>query len=164
MTSFTPITQNDFQQVFYLSKEIWNNNYQDMISQEQIDYMLNMMYNPKRLQKDLKEGYQWEFIYHNNNLIGYLAYVIEDDNRVFLSKIYLKTKTQGMGLGKLALNRVKDYAKTNNCKAVYLTVNRGNEKGVRAYKKAGFIIIGEEDFDIGNGYIMDDYVFEYTIH
>lgn len=161
MTSFNAITPNQFELVFNLSKEIWNNNYRDMITQGQIDYMLNLMYNPEQLQKDLNEGYQWELIYHNNNLIGYLAYVIKEDNRVFLSKIYLKTEVQGLGLGKLALNRVKNYAKTNNCTAVYLTVNRDNEKGVRAYKRSGFKIIGEDDFDIGNGYVMNDYIFEY---
>ncbi len=163
MANFISIAQNQFELVFNLSKEIWNDNYSDMITQDQIDYMLDMMYNPERLQKDLDDGYQWEFIYHNNSLVGYLAYVMKNDNRVFLSKIYLKTTAQGLGLGKLALNRVKEYAKTNDCKAVYLTVNRGNEKGIRAYKKVGFKIIGEENFDIGNGYVMNDYIFEYTI-
>lgn len=163
MTHFTSITSNQFDLVFNLAKDIWNANYRDMITQGQIDYMLDLMYSPKQLQKDLDEGYQWELIYHDENLVGYLAYVIKDDNRVFLSKIYLKTEVQGLGLGKLALNRVKDYAKTNNCTAVYLTVNRGNEKGVRAYKRVGFKIIGEEDFDIGNGYIMNDYIFEFRI-
>ena len=66
-----------------------------------------------------------------------LAWVLSFD----LSKIYLKTSAQGLGLGKLALKRVKEYAKTNNCKAVYLTVNKGNKKGIRAYKKANFKII-----------------------
>ena len=161
MTIFKLINNNDFQQVYQLASEIWNDNYDGIISQEQINYMLNMMYNPKRLQQDLDEDYQWELIYHNNNLIGYLAYVIKD-TRVFLSKIYLKTSVQGMGLGKLALNRVKEYAENNNCKAVYLTVNKGNIKGVRAYKKSGFTIIAEEITDIGSGYVMDDYVFEYS--
>lgn len=162
MISYTSI-QNNFQQVFNLASEIWNNNYREMISQEQIDYMLNMMYNPKRIQQDLKEGYVWEFIKHNEVIIGYLAYVIKDDNRVFLSKIYLKSKVQGLGFGKASLERVINYAKEHNCKAVYLTVNRGNKKGIRAYKKARFSIIAEENFDIGNGFIMDDYIFEYRI-
>lgn len=162
MLLYTSI-KNDFQQIFNLASEIWNDNYKEMISQEQINYMLNMMYNPERIQQDLVEGYQWEFIYHDNNLIGYLAYVIKPDNRVFLSKIYLKSTAQGLGLGKASLNRVINYAKENNCIAVYLTVNRGNKKGVRAYKKVGFEIIAEEVFDIGNGFIMDDYVFEYKI-
>ena len=88
MINYILITENDFKKVFNLATEIWNNNYNNMISQEQIDYMLNMMYSPERLQQDLNEGYKWEFIYHNNILIGYLAYVIKEDNRVFLSKIY----------------------------------------------------------------------------
>jgi len=161
MTKFKSISNNDFQQVYQLASEIWNDNYKGIISQEQIDYMLNMMYNSERLQQDLDDNYQWEFIYNNDSLIGYLAYVIIDD-RVFLSKIYLKTSAQGLGLGKLALNQVKKFAKNNNCSAVYLTVNKGNEKGVRAYKKFGFTIIAEEITDIGDGYVMDDYVFEYS--
>lgn len=163
MIKFNSIISRNLQKVFNLASEIWNDNYKEMISQEQIDYMLNLMYNPNRVQQDLKEGYVWEFIEHNNETVGYLAYVIKDDNRVFLSKIYLKSSAQGLGLGKTSLGRVTNYAKENNCRAVYLTVNRGNEKGVRAYKGFGFKIIAEEDFDIGSGFIMDDYIFEYKI-
>jgi len=163
MINFKAIKTADFKQVQELASEIWNDNYKGIISQGQIDYMLNMMYNTKRLQQDLDEGYQWELIYHNCNLIGYLAYVIKADNRVFLSKIYLKTSAQGLGLGKLALNRVKEYAEKNNCNTVYLTVNKGNKKGVRAYNNAGFTIIAEEITDIENGYVMDDYVFEFIV-
>jgi len=163
MTEFKSISNSDFQQVYQLATEIWNENYEGIISQKQIDYMLNMMYHSERLQQDLDDDYQWEFIIHEEEIIGYIAYVKKDDSRVFLSKIYLKTSVQGLGLGKLALNRVTDFAKNKNCNAVYLTVNKGNEKGVRAYKKFGFTIIAEEITDIGNGYVMDDYVFEYTI-
>lgn len=162
MTSFQSINKQ-FQQVFQLASEIWNDNYKGIISQNQIDYMLDMMYNPNRLQQDLDDNYQWEFILYNNEIVGYLAYVIQDDNRVFLSKIYLKTSVQGLGLGKLALQHVKIYAKKSNATAVYLTVNKGNIKGIRAYKNTGFTIINEEITDIGNGYVMDDYVFEYKI-
>ncbi len=162
MTSFHSIN-NQFLQVLQLATEIWNDNYNGIISQNQIDYMLDMMYNPQRIQHDLDEGYQWEFISHDNKVVGYLAYVVKNDNRVFLSKVYLKTSAQGLGIGKLALQRVKNFAKKNNTTAVYLTVNKGNTKGIRAYKKSGFSIIAEEITDIGNGYVMDDYVFEYQI-
>lgn len=163
MTNFTSITQTDFHQVFKLASEIWNDNYIGIISQDQIDYMLDMMYSPERLQQDLDEGYQWEFITYDNKIVGYLAYVLKHDNRVFLSKIYIKMSAQGKGIGKEALNRVKEYANKNTCKTVYLTVNKENTKGIRAYKKTGFEIITDEITDIGNGYVMDDYVFEYQI-
>ncbi|MGB1269206.1 MAG: GNAT family N-acetyltransferase [Flavobacteriaceae bacterium] len=162
MISFQHIN-NQFQHVFQLASEIWNDNYKGIISQNQIDYMLNMMYNPERLQQDLEEGYQWEFISYNNEIVGYLAYTIKNDNRVFLSKIYLKTTAQGLGIGKTALEHVKNYAKTNNTSAVYLTVNKRNIKGMRAYQNTGFTIIDEEITNIGQGYVMDDYVFEYKI-
>lgn len=163
MTGFKSIQNDQFQEVFNLASEIWNDNYRNMISQNQIDYMLNLMYNPERIQQDLNEGYIWELIYHNDEVVGYLAYVIKNDHRVFLSKIYLKTSAQGLGIGKLALERIKNYTKNNQCKAVYLTVNKGNEKGIRAYKRAGFTIIAEEVTDIGSGYVMDDYIFEFPI-
>jgi len=163
MTEFKSISNSDFQQVYELASEIWNNNYKGIISQKQIDYMLNMMYNTKRLQQDLNESYQWELIINDGENIGYLAYVIKKDNRVFLSKIYLKTSAQGLGIGKKSLNRIKEYAKVSCCTSVYLTVNKGNKKGVRAYHNAGFNIIDEEVTDIGGGYVMDDYVFEFVI-
>lgn len=163
MTYFKAIKTKDFKEVQQLASEIWNDNYKGIISQEQIDYMLNLMYNSERLQQDLNEGYQWELIINKREVIGYLAYVIKNDNRVFLSKIYLKTTAQGLGIGKQALNRTKNYAKENNCTAVYLTVNKGNKKGIRAYDNIGFNIINEEVTDIGKGYVMDDYVFELVI-
>lgn len=163
MINFKSIKHDQLQEVFKLATEIWNDNYQDMISQDQINYMLNLMYNPERIQQDISEGYVWEFIYHHNKIVGYLAYVIKNDRRVFLSKIYLKTTAQGLGIGKLAIERIKNYTKDNQCKTVYLTVNKGNKKGIRAYKKSGFTITAEEVTDIGNGYVMDDYIFEYPI-
>lgn len=163
MVNFKSIKTTKFKEVQLLASEIWKDNYKGIISQEQIDYMLNMMYNSQRLQQDLDEGYQWELIYHNDSLIGYLAYVIKKNNRVFLSKIYLKTSAQGLGIGKKSLNRIKEYAKLNGCTSVYLTVNKDNKKGVRAYNNAGFNIIDDEVTDIGNGYVMDDYVFEFII-
>ncbi len=163
MLKYHLITKKDLKQVYNLASEIWNDNYQNIISQQQIDYMLNMMYSEESLKNDLNKNFVWEFVSFNNEIIGYLSYVIQEDNRVFLSKIYLKTTYQGLGFGKKLLNRVKDYAKKNKCVAVYLTVNINNTKGIRAYKNSDFKIIKSQITDIGNNYVMDDYVFEYQL-
>ncbi len=163
MLEYFLITKNDYKAVYNLASEIWNSNYQEIISQKQINYMLNMMYSEESLKNDLNEKFIWEFIYYNKMLVGYLSYTIKEDNRVFLSKIYLKTKYQGLGLSKKILDRVKVFAKKNKCKAVYLTVNINNSKGIRAYKSNGFTIIKKQIVDIGNNYVMDDYVFEYSL-
>ena len=39
-----------------------------------------------------------------------------------------------------------------------LNVNKRNEKAIRAYRRNGFTIVESEKIDIGNGFVMDDYV------
>jgi len=163
MIRFETVEPKKIHEVQQLASEIWNDNYKGIISDKQINYMLNLMYSSKQLKHDLEEGYQWELITNNDVNIGYLAYVIKNDNRVFLSKIYLKTTAQGLGLGKKAINRVKEYAKSKNCPSIYLTVNKNNLKGIRAYNNLGFTIVNEEITNIGEGYVMDDYVFEFVL-
>jgi ribosomal protein S18 acetylase RimI-like enzyme len=46
-----------------------------------------------------------------------------------------------------------------NAKALQLQVNRFN-KAKEFYEKLGFTVIKTADFDIGNGYFMNDYVME----
>jgi ribosomal protein S18 acetylase RimI-like enzyme len=71
-------------------------------------------------------------------------------------------ETQGTGVGKLLFNLVKEKAKENNQKAVFLNVNKYN-KAKQFYEKLGFTITKEEVIDIGKNYIMDDFVMEIEI-
>ena len=43
---------------------------------------------------------------------------------------------------------------------MYLTVNKHNELGIRAYRGKGFETIDAVETDIGHGFIMDDYIME----
>ena len=43
---------------------------------------------------------------------------------------------------------------------MYLTVNKGNELGIRAYEGNGFETMDAVEADIGSGFIMDDYIME----
>ena len=45
-----------------------------------------------------------------------------------------------------------------NCKSISLTVNKYNTDSIKAYEKMGFEKIDSVVMDIGNGYVMDDYV------
>ena len=92
MITYSPLQPDQYDFTFQMSKEIWYQNYRDMISDAQIEYMLNLMYNPQKIREEISNGYQWELISYNDNFVGYLAYVLKEDNRVFLSKIYLKIK------------------------------------------------------------------------
>ena len=46
------------------------------------------------------------------------------------------------------------------CEAMYLTVNKHNDLGIRAYLGKGFETIDAVETDIGNGFVMDDFIME----
>jgi ribosomal protein S18 acetylase RimI-like enzyme len=56
-----------------------------------------------------------------------------------------------------------NFAKENQMNSMTLQVNRNN-KAVEFYKKFGFEIIDEQDFDIGNGYYMNDFIMRFKIN
>ena len=79
---------------------------------------------------------------------------------MFLSKIYVQNSLRGKGLGKKAMAFVEEKAKELNCKGISLTVNRENLNSIKAYKKMGFVNTGTNIADIGEGFVMDDYLME----
>jgi ribosomal protein S18 acetylase RimI-like enzyme len=60
------------------------------------------------------------------------------------------------------INFIENKAFLNNQEALLLNVNKNNNAQY-FYNKLGFIISKEEVIDIGNGYVMDDYVMEFLI-
>ena len=46
---------------------------------------------------------------------------------------------------------------------MYLTVNKYNELAIRAYVGKGFETIDSVETDIGEGFIMDDFVMQKTV-
>ena len=159
---FQSVSKDNIKHIYPLAEKIWFNTYGEILSQEQINYMLPLMYSLEKIKDEISQGYIWEILYHRDNCIGYLDYKLMKDNRVFLSKIYLETSNQARGLGKIMLQRVIQYALHNKALSVYLTVNINNDKAISFYERNNFKRIAAEAVDIGEGYIMDDYIYEYT--
>ncbi len=157
---FHTVNEKNIHLVQPLAKDIWQEAYKDVLSQDQIDYMLDMMYNNDKINEGIASGDVWEILKVDNVPSGYLHYKLDENNTVFLSKIYLKASNQTKGIGQLMLNRVVDFAKDKGAKAVHLTVNKNNAKAIRFYEKNGFKNMESKTFDIGNGYIMDDFIYQ----
>ena len=145
-----------------LAREIWEEHYLKILSQEQIDYMLDLFYSEEKINSELEEGIVWELLWDGENPIGYLVCKIETE-KIYISKIYLKAETRGKGLGKLLLNRAKELAKQHQKKSIYLNVNKYNVDSIAFYERNGFTKVDEGVFDIGNGYVMDDYILELVL-
>lgn len=142
-----------------LAHQIWPDTFGEILSQEQIHYMLKWMYSLDTLSKQLSEGHHF-FLYEEHGVpLGFMGIELFDDCRVKIHKLYVLPDTQGKGVGKQFIAFVKTWAQEHGAHAVFLNVNRFN-KAVDFYKNIGMTIIKTEDIDIGNGYLMEDYVME----
>lgn len=147
-----------------LTYQVWPQTYVSIISKEQIDYMLEMMYSEASLSLQMKEGVQYIFVYENNDPVGFASYKKTEDAIYKLDKIYILPSQQGKGTGKFVINYILDQIENAGAKSLQLQVNRNNLNAKSFYEKIGFSIIKEADFEIGNGYLMNDFVMEKRIN
>lgn len=154
----------DIPSVQNMAGRIWPVAYGGIISAEQISYMLDKMYNKGELLSQFQQGHIFLIAEADDKDLGFAGFsVIDSKNRVYkLHKLYVLPDAHGMGVGKLLINEVVDLIRDAGGKYLQLNVNRNN-KATEFYKKAGFTIKETIDLDIGNGFLMNDYVMERPI-
>ena len=140
-----------------LAKIIWPVSFKSMISQKQIEYMLEWMYNQKKLRENHQNGHKYVVYKEKNTFLGFISYEIKKNkSNIRIHKLYVHHEQQKKGIGISLLNYAIDLGRENRMTQLDLFVNRTNP-AVHFYKKIGFSIVEEIDLDIGNGYFMNDY-------
>lgn len=164
MTTISEGTVEDFETIRTIAHKAWPVAYGEILSKEQLDYMLETMYSDATLLENLNKGHHFILVKEDSVCLGFASfehnYLSKECTR--LHKIYLLPETQGKGLGKLLLERIVTLAKENRSDTISLNVNRFN-KAYGFYKKMGFEVVAQEDLAIGNGYLMEDYKMEMKI-
>ena len=142
-----------------LADRIWRVSYQEMLTSAQMDYMLGWMYSAATLEREMAEGVRYELAELRGNPVGYLALSYDSElHRAELHKLYLAPELQGRGFGQVMLQAALAQAAKLGAGEVRLRVNRHNARALRAYDCAGFQIESELCQDIGDGFVMDDFV------
>lgn len=140
--------------------EVFPHTYSSILTKDQIDYMMEWMYSLENLEKQIvNEGHIYFLATEGGKEIGYFSIQQQDVDLFHLQKIYLLPPYQGRGYGKLLFNEAIAQIHSMHpapCK-IELNVNRYN-KAVGFYHKMGMKIKCSVDFDIGNGYFMNDYI------
>lgn len=145
-----------------IADRVWPETFAAILSPEQIVYMMKMMYAPEVLAAELACGYVFEVLYVDGVPAGYAVhsrYEARPDTAK-LHKIYLLGDYQGQGLGSQLLNHVIRRSAEAGYRYLRLNVNKENVKAQKAYLRNGFNIVEAVKIDIGNGFVMDDYVME----
>lgn len=157
-------TDEQIKEVSLLAKEIWNEYSIRFISQEQIDYMLEKFQSEQAIKGQINfQKYSYYFLEEDGENFGYFAVQKQKEN-LFLSKFYIKKEFRGKGYARKAfVNAIIPIAKELEIPKISLTVNKYNFVAIMVYERLGFDRIGAKELNIGNDYVMDDYLYEYII-
>lgn len=143
-----------------LASRIWNAVYPGIITREQIDYMLNWMYAEDTLREEIREkDVRYFLMAAGGDDVAFAAYGPQEAvGLAKLHKLYLLPELHGRGLGSRLLQHVHRHAAEAGYTRMILQVNKRNRDAIRAYRRNGYTTERDAVFDIGNGFVMDDYV------
>lgn len=158
MISFVPATTIDIPLLQQLAREIWHEHYPAIISVEQIDYMLGVMYASEVIEKELALGTCWMLIRLDDEPVGFVSYSHNEITGVCkLHKLYVQVKHHGQGVGRAGLAHVMEAAAAAGAREISLFVNKRNSKAIRAYQRAGFTVAESVVTQLGQGHVMNDF-------
>jgi GNAT superfamily N-acetyltransferase len=148
----------DISAIHEIAHEVWPKAYAEVITAEQIAYMLDWMYSPPALSDQLRSGIRFLLLEDTTSTpLGFASFRCLEGTHWKLDKLYVRSDRQKRGLGKSLIERVRLEIKQSGGTQLELQVNRKN-KAVGFYEKNGFQILRVDDFDIGDGFYMNDYI------
>jgi ribosomal protein S18 acetylase RimI-like enzyme len=144
-----------------LAESIWWKHYPSIIGEEQVRFMLNKMYNLENIEKQISKEEQQYFILENDAQdLGFISIELRENSEAFINKFYILKDQQRKGSGALAFQLLLKQFPEINC--IRLQVNRQNYQAINFYFKQGFVIEEVADFDIGDGYFMNDFIMKWN--
>ncbi|MET3728599.1 RimJ/RimL family protein N-acetyltransferase [Fictibacillus halophilus] len=112
-----------------------------------------------------RKGNLYTAVERNGKVVG-IARVLKGElqmkKHTGVFRTWIHPEAQGLGIGKELLAHTLRWGENNNLHKIWLTVFSGNEKAVKVYEKAGFIIEGKQrDQVIIEGEYEDEYFMAY---
>lgn len=161
---FVAVTQETTPELAKLAASIWREYWPAFLGAEQTEYMVDRFQSLCAIERDMREhAHEYWFIRatDDDRVVGYTGGHVEyETNRFFISKIYLLAAERGKHFASEVVRFYEELCRERGLRAMYLTVNKGNELGIRAYSGNGFDVIDAVVTDIGHGFVMDDYIME----
>lgn len=154
-----PAYETDIQLIRRMADLVFPATYGAILSSAQLRYMMEWMYGEEALRREINGGFAWFIATVEEEPSGYLSIEQLDDELFCLQKIYVLPKYQGLGGGELLFNRAVEYIRSVHptpCR-MELHVNRNNQAR-QFYEKMGMQLLREGDFEIGNGFYMNDFI------
>lgn len=149
---------HDIQAIHELAEKIWWPAYRNVISDEQIRFMLEDMYSEGSLMEQMNGGLEFWLAVRENVPVAFAGYSLtESEKQIYkLHKLYVLPSEQGRGTGTKLIDHISALAKSAGGKILELNVNRGNQ-AQHFYRKAGFDVFETVDIPYHH-FVLNDYV------
>jgi diamine N-acetyltransferase len=159
-TRILPLREDDIPDLLRLAREIWYAHFPGIITVEQIEYMLDQRYRPEVIREQLaSRSAWWDRLLLDDTMVAFACCELgEHRDAMKLDKLYVRYDLRGRGYGSLLMRHVEGRARSLGCTRAYLQVNKNNRSAIDAYLRNGYSVTEAARFDIGCGFIMDDYV------
>ncbi|MEM7138428.1 MAG: GNAT family N-acetyltransferase [Myxococcota bacterium] len=159
--SLEPVRGDEaIEEVAALAFEIWNEHFPAIIGQAQVDYMLAELQSAGAIRRQIREAhYEYFLVGETEARAGYFALVAgSEEGSMQLSKLYVRREARGRGVGRRAIAWIVGECRGRGLSKIWLTVNKDNLESIAFYEHHGFVIQEAAAFDIGGGFMMDDYI------
>jgi GNAT superfamily N-acetyltransferase len=154
---------DDIDAVSALARTVWQATYPSLITQAQIDSMLADRYGAASIHAQIDDPRHAWWVAHHEQVLAGFAHASLEGADCKLDKLYVHPDQQRLGIGRALLLAIQQWARQQRAHRLWLQVNRGNARAIRAYEKYGFCIAESRVFDIGNGFVMDDHIMEHAL-
>jgi diamine N-acetyltransferase len=155
--SIRKATQHDLSIIQDIAYKTWPSAYAHILTHDSLNYMLGYFYSSEALEKQMQDGHEFFIAELNNVAVGFAAISKYEEGIYKLNKLYVLPHIQKSGAGKALMDHVTQHIKSYDVKQLILNVNRNNS-AKSFYERLGFSILKEEDVDLGNGVLQEDYV------
>jgi diamine N-acetyltransferase len=155
-----PLAPADIEPMRCLARRIWYAHYPGIITNAQIEYMLEQRYRAEGVRDELAcDEVWWELATLQGEPVGFSSCLLTGEpGEMKLDKLYVDPERHGCGIGARLMQSVRARARSLRCARLVLAVNKRNESAIAAYRRWGFRVERSMVTDIGAGFMMDDYL------
>lgn len=155
---------SDFAVIRDIAFATWPSTYGEILSSEQLKYMLDTFYNIESLRHVSKNNHDFYLLQLDGISVGFMdiEHQFSGLKATKIHKLYVLPHVQGKSAGRFLINFAEEKAIQNHSTTLTLNVNKFN-KAVAFYQKMAFEIVADEVIELDFGYVMDDFRMERKI-
>jgi ribosomal protein S18 acetylase RimI-like enzyme len=153
-----------------IARKTFMETYGDMNTPENMEAYLQSQFSNERMKEEMESRHARFFLAYLDNVPAAFTKVrddrqakkLENIRALEIQRIYVLREYQGFSLGKAMLDMVKGLAQAEGYQTIWLQVWQKNNKAIRFYQKAGFMVFETASFLLGDS-TQQDFLMRYDL-